>query len=384
MQPCQEFLRRYLLAGGVDNVAGWLGDGAISITLAMNFWQRAHRLGGDVAEIGVHHGRFFIVLKNTCAADELAFAIDVFGDQHLNPDGSGRGDRAIFEANLAQHSDNKGVVTLQKDSLSLRAADLSHGGGLPNIRLFSVDGSHTSEHTLNDLRIASESLAPGGVVILDDYLNPAWPGVQEGFHKFMFENRSRFAVLGYGDNKMIICRVADHGRLIAFLKIQAGVLSRWHKSVLLHGREAIAFRMKTPKEIFGEGLTMNYGLLPRSELLCRLLDGWGKIEAGGVWSIDEYAELELNLDGAIPAVELIVQPFLPPPRRARGLAVLLRGEVLAERQLVGAEAVTVELPRSLKGPAILALMIERPERPADFGGSDVRRLGLFLTGVKKW
>jgi hypothetical protein len=55
---------------------------------------------GSVGEVGVHHGRLFILLYLLAEPDERAFAIDIFDEQHLNEDHSGQGDRKVFEENL--------------------------------------------------------------------------------------------------------------------------------------------------------------------------------------------------------------------------------------------------------------------------------------------
>ena len=40
------------------------------------------------------------------------------------------------------------------------------------------------EHTFNDLLTAQDFLSPGGVLILDDFMQPHWPGVTEAVHNF--------------------------------------------------------------------------------------------------------------------------------------------------------------------------------------------------------
>jgi hypothetical protein len=77
-------------------VPGWLNEGAISAVIAFAKWQDENNVHGDVAEIGVHHGRFFILLANLRRRHERAFAIDIFGDQHLNVDKSGQGDLSKY------------------------------------------------------------------------------------------------------------------------------------------------------------------------------------------------------------------------------------------------------------------------------------------------
>ena len=51
---------------------------------------------------------------------------------------------------------------------------------MSNVRIFSVDGGHTQEIVLSDMRLAEKSLVDGGVVIADDVFNQQWPGVCVG------------------------------------------------------------------------------------------------------------------------------------------------------------------------------------------------------------
>jgi hypothetical protein len=71
-----------------------------------------------VAEIGVHHRKLIILLANLRRQDERAFAVDIFDDQHLNPDGSGCGDLAWFKDNLGLYADAAGVDIIKKTAPS--------------------------------------------------------------------------------------------------------------------------------------------------------------------------------------------------------------------------------------------------------------------------
>jgi cephalosporin hydroxylase len=170
-------------------VPGWLKEGAISALIAFGKWQQENNCLGDAAEIGVHHGKLFILLANLRRQDEQAFAVDIFDDQHLNPDRSGCGDLARFKDNLGFYANEAGVEIIKKDSTQLTRADF-YRGKKGNIRLFSIDGSHTAAHTLSDLTIAAQLLSTDGLICLDDFYNPDWPGVQEGFYRFLSSDRS--------------------------------------------------------------------------------------------------------------------------------------------------------------------------------------------------
>ena len=61
-------------------VDGWLRTEAARIVVALTERQRSLGIGGGVAEIGVHHGKLFILLYLLGQASEKAVAIDLFED----------------------------------------------------------------------------------------------------------------------------------------------------------------------------------------------------------------------------------------------------------------------------------------------------------------
>ena len=71
------------------------------------------------------------------------------------------------------------------------------------VRLFSVDGGHTADITASDLALAEASLCPGGIVILDDYFNEAWPGVSEGATRYLGAGTSTLVPVAIGGNKFV-------------------------------------------------------------------------------------------------------------------------------------------------------------------------------------
>lgn len=92
--PPQVSLYPYL-----EHVQGWLHPRSLAFTA---FYAKRFLAGRQYSslEIGVHHGKYFIGIENLTPPEQEAFAVDVFSSQHLNLDGSGRGDLEIFQDNL--------------------------------------------------------------------------------------------------------------------------------------------------------------------------------------------------------------------------------------------------------------------------------------------
>ena len=158
-----------------------------------------------IGEIGVHHGKFFLGLALTLNSTQVHEAMDVFDMQEFNLDQSGQGNLNSFRENLAKF----GVEEYEPhtvDSLQLSQSFILEREH--RFSMFSVDGCHTPEHTVNDLEIAVKVTDPAGVIYLDDYYNPNWPGVQEGYVSWMNAQPRTWVPFLFTCNKLFLCKIS--------------------------------------------------------------------------------------------------------------------------------------------------------------------------------
>lgn len=193
---------------GHKKVQGWLAPLAIAVVRRLAEMQAGMGIAGPVVEIGVHHGRLFLLLHLLGSGAERSVAYDLFDAQDENADHSGEGDRVAFERNLRLHGDRtEHVVVRAINSLRLAADEvIGDAGGRP--RLFSVDGGHTAGITANDLALAEATLCRGGLLILDDFFNQAWPGVAEGTCRH-FASGSLLVPVVIAGNKVVFTNEAS-------------------------------------------------------------------------------------------------------------------------------------------------------------------------------
>lgn len=200
---------------GFDQVSGWARKGLVHLLLAIHSFQLNHGVAGGACEIGVHHGKLFLLLKNLKSRGR-SVAIDVFEQEHLNIDGSGRGAINIFKQNcerLAPRYQSTEILTA--DSLGLNARQIR---GEQGFSVFSIDGGHTEQHTYNDYLLAEQSIASGGVILVDDYYNPNWPGVHIGINRVFNSGFPICAPLCFTLNKLIFVGVSWHRLMLQFLR----------------------------------------------------------------------------------------------------------------------------------------------------------------------
>ena len=222
------------LRGPFAKVQGWCAPQLWNAIQPIHEFQEALGCKLPVAEIGVFHGKFFIGLALTKRGAKGHHAIDVFDLQQFNLDGAGKGSLDKLKSNMAAAGlDAREVCLRRADSMTLDDRDidsirLASGGGFS---MFSVDGCHRVEHTINDFRIAMQLTCPEGVIFIDDYANADWPGVHEGVAKLFHIDSPRFVPVAYLCNKLVFCHISHHDALLehmtAFLKInQPGVRTK--------------------------------------------------------------------------------------------------------------------------------------------------------------
>jgi hypothetical protein len=188
-------------------IEGWLEPEAGFLFALLDEAQREQGVTGDVAEIGVHHGKSALLLG--AMADhsrERMVVCDLFGGQQGNVSGSGSGDRHVFSANVeAWFSDSSFVKVYEKSSAELSVEEVGR-----DCRLFHVDGGHSCSEALADLRLAAACLRPGGAIVIDDAFHMAWPGVTEAILIFLRDqDLERFVPLVMGFNKLVLVRSGD-------------------------------------------------------------------------------------------------------------------------------------------------------------------------------
>ena len=170
--------QEYLDGGGWEKIDGWLYLKALRITDFIDQCQDHSGVKGNIGEIGLYFGKYFIFLYLLARNKESVIGLDLFENTAW---------RDNFNNNLDdwRYPENEPVI-VRTNSLHVAASDLLGWAGGP-FRLFSVDGGHSMKVALHDLELANAVLANGGVVMLDDYFDPKFPGVSEALNRFFLQ-----------------------------------------------------------------------------------------------------------------------------------------------------------------------------------------------------
>jgi len=243
------------LSTGIHTVNGWCIP-----QLWQTLWPLYLEIGdGPVAEIGLFEGKFFIGLCKTfgVSSQNRAAAIDVFGLQQFNLDGAGVGKIDVVKRNLGVHGiAEDSTVFVQADSLALTHRDADRlVSEIGQFHFFSVDGCHEVVHTVNDIEFAMSVTANHGIIAVDDYMNPNWPGVQEAVARMYLTRDFQFIPLAVTCNKLLLASYSYHA---SYLRAIEAYLRKAYPET----------RMKSVKRFGFDTLTIQPNLQAWNSLTC--------------------------------------------------------------------------------------------------------------------
>jgi hypothetical protein len=196
-----DFLTRYL--GAFDSIPGWFSPDACLMFMAYHQLLAEQGLAGDTLEIGVHHGLSAIGIAALRGQGRRFVAVDLFDDlQNENVSRSGLGDRARFLEYMGGFfADLSFLTTIAASSASLSVDDLGR-----EFTFCHVDGGHSAAEAFGDLKLSADVSLPGGLIALDDYFNPAFPGVCEAAVRFSAHHGGTLRPIAIGFNKVLFQR----------------------------------------------------------------------------------------------------------------------------------------------------------------------------------
>lgn len=187
------------LQDGYFKVHGFLWNEATAATILLNNIQREMKVEGDVGEIGIWLGKYFILLALLTNENEQTIGVDSF----IHAENPELQEKSLYE-HLKTYVPHNRTHIIKKDSNQLSP---NHFKQLApkGFRIFDVDGDHTAPGALYDLQMISQVMAPGGIMILDDFFNPTCPGVTDAYYQFQASPQGqKFRPFAYIANKLML------------------------------------------------------------------------------------------------------------------------------------------------------------------------------------
>ncbi|GGS90541.1 class I SAM-dependent methyltransferase [Streptomyces chromofuscus] len=177
------------------------GDGAErAVGQAFRLLIAMEALGVGRVAGGTMFGAALIRMMERTGRDPRLTIVDPLAGQQLQPGTTMGGDvtgtpvrEAAVRAHLALVGAAGAAARIQQgvsEDPEVRAAVSDRAYGV-----IVVDGDHSAEGVAKDLEWAEQIIAPGGIVVLDDFGHPKWLGIKEAFEKHMASD-TRFTFLG--------------------------------------------------------------------------------------------------------------------------------------------------------------------------------------------
>lgn len=122
-----------------------------------------------VFEIGTNHGRTTRLIAELAPADSHVYTLDLPQDQMLRGKHFDQARLDLIGDAFRNHPVRSKITQLYGNSLTF---DFSRYAG--QMDLIFVDGDHSYEGVKSDTENALKMLAPGGVIVWDDYIQTMW------------------------------------------------------------------------------------------------------------------------------------------------------------------------------------------------------------------
>lgn len=187
----------------IDAIPGWFDP--LDVDAFRLMLTETAATPGDLAELGVYHGKSAVLIGSYLQPGETFTVIDLFGTetkgvqnrkeiQEQYPELT----REPFEeAYKGIHGSLPRIVVGHSSTITEHALRGTH-------RFVHIDASHLYEQVRQDISAARTLLRDDGVVVLDDYRNDhtpgvaaaAWQAVNEGLHPFLISPAKMYATWG--------------------------------------------------------------------------------------------------------------------------------------------------------------------------------------------
>lgn len=197
-------------------IEGWFFSADQYAFLEIFALQERLKIKGNICEVGVYQGKSLVLLSLLKNDGDKLYGFDLFANDDLS----------ITKNNVAKYGidDNlqleKGLTT----DLSIEAMDSFFTNPL---RFLHIDAGHEYHEVLSQLEMFAPYLSDTGVIVMDDYQDREFPGIEAAVLDFCEINRPRrFVPFLASGNKMFLCNVSYAAAFIKSLVVQKNFKDR--------------------------------------------------------------------------------------------------------------------------------------------------------------
>jgi len=187
----------------LPDVEGWCLDDAAYLTACLMNAQTSAGYDSAILEIGVYKGKYLSLLyQRARRTSQPVVGIDLF---QWSPS------EAVTSKFAQLFGSLEALDLITQNSTEMDAAQVIGMLGGKRASFISVDGGHAAAGVLSDLSLSRAVLSAGGIIAVDDFLNPKAIGVSEGFYRFLFESGEKsLRPFAYCGNKLFCAEQPYH------------------------------------------------------------------------------------------------------------------------------------------------------------------------------
>lgn len=177
------------------NVEGWFFPPDMVAFYLLDQIQNSRNIRGAICEVGVWHAKSLVLLSNFLKEGELAYGYDLFPDDL----------KSRAQKNLETYGNPQRTRLISGDTSKLTfdglKAEFRQG-----LRMLHIDAGHEYHEVLHQLTLFAPFVMDGGCIIMDDYQDREFPGIEAAVLDFAERDRPRrFVPFFAGANKMYLC-----------------------------------------------------------------------------------------------------------------------------------------------------------------------------------
>ena len=196
----------------IDFINGWFHKEEAQMFLWLDYIQKKENISGNLFEIGTFEGKSSLMLAlMTNPEKEKLGLCDLYSEMDWDPEW-GEVNRKVIINHLKSFFDDISFIKIYE-----KRSDKLADNECNNCRFFHIDGGHSEEDTLNDLKLASKSIIQKGLVIIDDLYLQNLPTVTDGIYKFLIDENSLVPVAMFA-KKLLLCKPEEHDYYVGQLR----------------------------------------------------------------------------------------------------------------------------------------------------------------------
>lgn len=184
---------------------GWCCPEAALLTLWLMRYQTKFGYDSAAFEIGVYKGKYLSVLYHRALqTGQPVVGVDTF--DHSSPDEVSATFARMFPS-------IQNISLVREDSTRLAPARAIKMLGGRRASFISVDGDHSARAVESDLNLSKRILGEGGIIAVDDFLEPKAIGVSEGVYRFFLQTGEQSLIpFAYCANKLFLAERRYHSQ----------------------------------------------------------------------------------------------------------------------------------------------------------------------------